>query len=351
MPGGYAAAFILRQLGLIGERNMGKAKVFEEGGHTFYIHQEVYHCFCVPLCPCGLLIKSDTHPYFDLLYTEEEVGIELGCCDPVAFLASCPPWICLCQDTAEGKCIDRADEDHPARDWVRKNLDLSKWPKEDISKHMKKKPKGAASVWDRYGTSTWENLVEEGTAKALTKEDFLTADSEMRAPSPVDTMEQRGVAQVPGGTFNVTVPPGAVPGMPLSVEVPNGLPGAGQHVEVMVPPGVQAGQMIAVPLPNNTQLQPPQVEPQSREEAAPPALGSSGIDLRLDTPQACPDASGAGGDLKSWLDKHSLGRIEDQLRALGAAAVDDLSELNASDLDDMDLKPIEKKRLLRALGL
>ena len=45
------------------------------------------------------------------------------------------------------------------------------------------------------------------------------------------------------------------------------------------------------------------------------------------------------------------GEREDQLRALGVDAVDDLSELNASDLDDMDLKPIEKKRLLRALGL
>ena len=149
-------------------------------------------------------------------------------------------------------------------------------------------------------------------------------------------------------TFNVTVPPGAMPGTTMSVLVPAGMPFSGEPVQFMVPPGAVAGQTIAVPLPN-TQLQPPQVEPppapKLEQQAAPPPPPKP--EVATSQPR---DTDLPSDDLKSWLDKHSLGRIEDQLRAIGATAVDDLSELDASDLDDMDLKPLEKKRLLRALG-
>ena len=153
----------------------------------------------------------------------------------------------------------------------------------------------------------------------------------------------------------MTLPPGAMPGTQMSVAVPEGLPSAGQPVQFVVPPGVQAGAVIAVPLPSNNSSNAGLKLDEISLKHTPPPLHVS-VEPQPQAPHSTKEViqppgkgGGHGDDLKSWLDEHSLGRIEQKLREYGAETASDLKDLDEDDINSLGLKPVEKKKLLRVL--
>ena len=59
---------------------------------------------------------------------------------------------------------------------------------------------------------------------------------------------------------------------------------------------------------------------------------------------------GAADPLRTLLAEHKLEQYYEQLAALGAAVPDDLTELGAADLDQIGMKPLERKRLGRCVA-
>jgi len=219
--------------------------------------------------------------------------------------------------------------------------------------------KGEAFTLEDFATLTYEQLERLGfEGRDLLRfekialpirraaEEAAEEGEEEGIADPV-TMEQRGVAQVPGegeeGTFTVTVPPGSMPGTMISVVVPAGMPGAGQTVPFMVPPGVQAGQAIAVPLPTSQQSVAPNRPP------APPVVAPPPVQQDRMIREAEINIEVGGGAIRSWLDKHKLGHIEAKLREFGVSELSDLYDLEESDLNSAGLKRNDKNKLSKAL--
>ncbi|XRB03093.1 hypothetical protein NFJ02_16g24470 [Pycnococcus provasolii] len=108
-----------------GRMNMGKDAFFkDDGGHGWYLQQRVCHLCFVPICPLEVTLNSNTHPALEggnkvIPMENVEGGGQYATCVPLACISSCPPWMCLCQDGNSGNCIDSAEENHPARKFVK----------------------------------------------------------------------------------------------------------------------------------------------------------------------------------------------------------------------------------------
>jgi large subunit ribosomal protein L40e len=72
--------------------------------------------------------------------------------------------------------------------------------------------------------------------------------------------------------------------------------------------------------------------------------------MRLMEPEPEPEPDAEANPLRTLLVEHKLDQYYDQLVALGAALPDDLTELGTAELDQIGMKPLERKRLSRCVG-